>query len=88
MTQSDKNGRNAINTILVVMFQVGVVTLVIILLSVFGGLWLDKHFGTKSLFTAIFVIGGMPVTIVVMYQIARRTVARISKKSETNSTES
>ena len=89
MTQMDKNGKKAINTILGVMAQVGIVTLAIILLSVFGGLWLDKQFGTKSLFTAIFTIAGMPITIIVMYQIAKKTVSRITKSdSDTKPTES
>lgn len=89
MTQSDKNGKKAINTILGVMAQVGIVTLAIILLSVFGGLWLDKQLGTKSLFTAIFTIAGMPITIIVMYQIAKKTVSRIAKSdSDTKPTNS
>ena len=89
MTQTDKDGRKAINTILVVMLQVGVATLLIVLMSVFGGLWLDNQFGTKPWFTAILVFAGIPITIFVMYKIARRTTARITKpESETKTTES
>jgi hypothetical protein len=52
MAQSDHKGRNILNTLLVVLIgQVGCVTLVIVLASVFGGLWLDGLFGTKPLFT-------------------------------------
>jgi F0F1-type ATP synthase assembly protein I len=89
MTQSDKSGNKAINTILLVMLQVGFATLVIVLLSVFGGLWLDAQFGTKPLFTAILIIAGIPITIVVMYRIARQTIARITKPdSKDHTTES
>ena len=89
MTQSNKDNSKAINTILGVMAQVGIATLVVVLLSVFGGLWLDEQFGTKPLFTAILVLAGIPITIVAMYKIARRTVSRIAKpESENKTTES
>jgi len=84
MTQSDKSGNKAINTILLVMLQAGVATVVIVLLSVFGGLWLDEQFNTKPLFTAILIIAGIPITVAVMYKIARQTVARISKSEKEN----
>lgn len=86
MTQSDKSGNKAINMILVVMLQVGVATLVIVLLSVFGGLWLDARFNTKPLFTAILIIAGIPITIVIMYKIARQTIARITKSEKETKT--
>jgi F0F1-type ATP synthase assembly protein I len=88
MTQSDKGNGKAINTILGVMAQVGIASLLIVLLSVFGGLWLDSQFGTKPLFTAVLVMAGIPITIVVMYRIARRSIARITdSKSETKTTD-
>ena len=86
MAQSDKGNSKAINTILGVMAQVGVAALLIVLLSVFGGLWLDDRFGTRPMFTAILVIAGIPITIVVMYKIARRTSARITKTEPENKT--
>jgi len=88
MAQSDRRSDKAIRTILGVMLQVGVVTVVIVLVSVFGGLWLDERFGTKPLFTAVLVISGIPITIIVLYRIARGTSARIAKSEENNSSES
>lgn len=88
MTQSEKDNSKAINTILGVMAQVGVATLVVILVSVFGGMWLDKRFGTEPMFTIGLVLAGIPITIVVMYKIARKTVSSITKsKSESKTTE-
>jgi len=87
MTQTDKGGRKAIGTILGVMLQVGAVTLLIVLVSVFGGLWLDELFGTQPLFTAILVLSGIPITIVVLYRIARRTIAKIAKTEDTKTTQ-
>ena len=86
MAQSDKDGRKAISTILVVMLQVGVATLIIVLLSVFGGLWLDNTFGTKPLFTLLLLFAGIPICIILMYRIARRTIARITKPESENKT--
>ncbi len=88
MAQMDKGNSKSINTILGVMLQVGVASLLIVLLSVFGGLWLDNQFGTKPLFTAVLVLAGIPVTIVVMYRIARRSISRITEsESEAKTTD-
>ena len=89
MTQSDKDNNKAIGTILGVMAQVGLATLVVVLISVFGGLWLDKQFGTKPMFTIGLVLAGIPITIVAMYKIARKTASNIGKsKPESKTTES
>ena len=83
MAQSDEGRRNIINTVLIVMVgQVGCLSLVIILASVFGGLWLDKTFGTKPLFTLILLFAGIPLSVVLMLFVARRTVARIKSNAE------
>jgi F0F1-type ATP synthase assembly protein I len=87
MTQPSDERQKAVNTVLTVMVGlVGVVTLVVILLSVLGGLWLDNTFGTKPLFTAILLFAGVPISIVAMLWIARRTIARITKSESENKT--
>ena len=71
---------------LVVMIgQVGCLTLVIILASVFGGLWLDKTFDTKPVFTLALLFAGIPVSVLVMLVVARRTLARLKEKAENES---
>ena len=83
MTQSEQKGRGILNTLLIVMIgQVGCVTLVIILASVFGGLWLDNYFGTKPVFTLVLLFAGIPVSVFVMLVVARRTLARLKDKAE------
>ena len=83
MAQSGQKGRSILNTLLVVMIgQVGCLTLIIILASVFGGLWLDKTFGTKPVFTLILLFAGVPVSVFVMLVVARRTRARLKDKAE------
>ena len=83
MAQSDQRGRNILNTLLIVMVgQVGCLTLIIILASVFGGLWLDKTFGTKPVFTLALLFAGIPVSVLVMLVVARRTLARLKDQAE------
>ncbi len=83
MAQTEKKGKRILNTLLIVMIgQVGCLTLVIILASVFGGLWLDNLFGTRPVFTLTLLIAGIPVSVIVMLVVARRTLARLQKEAE------
>jgi len=86
MAQSEQKGKGILNTLLVVLIgQVGCLTLVIILASVFGGLWLDKTFGTKPIFTLVLLFAGVPVSVFVMLTVARKTLARLKDKAENES---
>jgi F0F1-type ATP synthase assembly protein I len=85
MAQSEQKGRRILNTLLVVMIgQVGCLTLIIILASVFGGLWLDRTLGTKPVFTLALLFAGIPVSVLVMLVVARRTLARLKEEAETS----
>ena len=87
MEQSDNNPRNILNTLLIVLIgQVGCLTTIIVLASVFGGLWLDQTFGTKPLFTLILLLAGIPISVLLMLFISRRTLARLKLKSESKTT--
>lgn len=90
MTQSEQKGRSILTTLLIVMIgQVGCLTLIIILASVFGGLWLDNTFGTKPVFTLALLFAGIPVSVLVMLNVGRKTLARmkesLEKESDTSS---
>jgi F0F1-type ATP synthase assembly protein I len=86
MTQSEHKGRSILNTLLIVMIgQVGCLTLVIILASVLGGLWLDNTFGTKPVFTLALLFAGIPVSVLVMLGVARRTLARLKEETKNQS---
>jgi F0F1-type ATP synthase assembly protein I len=83
MAQSGQKGRGILNTLLIVMIgQVGCLTLVIILASVFGGLWLDKTFDTKPVFTLALLFAGIPVSVLVMLVVARKTLARLKEQEK------
>ena len=86
MAQSEQKGRKILSTLLIVMIgQVGCLTLVIILASVFGGLWLDNTFGTKPVFTLVLLFAGIPISVLVMLVVARKTLARLKEQAEKES---
>ena len=90
MTQSEQKGRSILTNLLIVLIgQVGCLTLVIILASVFAGLWLDKIFDTKPVITLALLFAGIPVSVLVMLNVGRKTLARMQEKlkneSETSS---
>lgn len=86
MTQSDQEQkrRNLVQTLLIVVIgQVGCITLAVILASVFGGLWLDDQFGTRPTFTLVFLFAGIPISVFLMVTLSRRALARLKDKFET-----
>ena len=86
MTQSEQKGRSILTNLLIVLIgQVGCLTLVIILGSVFGWLWLDKTFNTKPVFTLALLFAGIPVSVLVMLSVARKTLARLKEQAENES---
>ena len=64
--------------VLLVGGEVGCLTLIIVLASVFGGLWLDNLFGTKPLITIILVLASAPFSLVLTVWIAKRAVKDIN----------
>jgi F0F1-type ATP synthase assembly protein I len=84
MAQSDENRRNMVSTLLIVVIgQVGCLTLAVILASVFGGLWLDNIFGTKPVFTLVLLFAGIPLSVILMLYVSRKALARLKEKYET-----
>lgn len=55
----------------------GVITLVIVLSSMFAGIWLDKKFDTGHNFTLGLILGSVPVTVIVMFYFVRSATAKI-----------
>ncbi|HSG46085.1 MAG TPA: AtpZ/AtpI family protein [Anaerolineales bacterium] len=90
MTQSEQKGRTILTNLLIVLIgQMGCLTLVVILVSVFGGLWLDKVFDTKPVITLALLFAGIPVSVLLMLNVGRKTLARmqedLEKESDTSS---
>ena len=68
-----------------VVAQVGCFTPVIILGALFAGLWLDRTIASRPLFTILFIIGSMPVSIVVLFMIVRSAMKRLKSERKQNS---
>ena len=89
MTQTKQTNRqNMVYTLLVVMIgQVGCLTIAVILASVFGGVWLDNYFGTKPVFTLVLLFAGIPLSVLLMLYVSRKSLARLKEKYETEEKE-
>lgn len=61
--------------------QVGFLTLAVIMLALFGGLWLDKFLNTRPFFTVGLLIGSVPVTLYLMYRVSKAAIDRIKPES-------
>lgn len=81
MNQPKNNGKGrhyALNlTIIGVFGQVGFLTLFIIVAALLGGLWLDKMFDSKPMFTVVLMIASVPVSLVLMYKVVMWATSRI-----------
>ncbi len=68
--------------------QVGCLTLVIVIAAVLGGMALDARLGTKHWFTLGLLLASIPVSLVLMFFIARKTVSKIkTSKSDASKEE-
>jgi len=56
--------------------QVGCLTVIVILLALGAGLWLDKQLGTRPTFTVGLVLGSIPVSIYLMIRVLQSGMAR------------
>ena len=72
-------------TLTTVIAQVGCLTPVIILGALFLGLWLDRKFESSPLFTIIFIVGSMPVSIIALFAIVRSATKRLKSETKSNS---
>jgi ABC-type transport system involved in cytochrome c biogenesis permease subunit len=83
---SDKNrNQYAFNiTLAAVAGQVGCLTLVIVLVALFAGLWLDARFGTKPMLTISLTIASIPSTLVAMFWVVRAATSRLQSTANKN----
>ncbi len=72
-------------TLAAVASQVGCLTLIIVIAALVGGLWLDNQMHSKPLFTILFMIVSVPVTLVVMFWVVRATTSRIRNSEKLKS---
>ena len=56
--------------------QIGCVTVVIVVGALLGGLWADSLFKSKPLFTVVFMIASIPVSLYIVVRMALSTAAQ------------
>ena len=80
MAQSEPDRNGVLRHVLIVLVgQVGCITLLIILGSVQLGLWLDSRFQTRPVYTLILLFAGIPLSVLGMLLVARKTLARLTR---------
>ena len=57
--------------------------LVVVVVALFAGLWLDSELKTKPLFTLVLLIGSVPVGIFAMYRVAMSVISRSQPSPKT-----
>jgi hypothetical protein len=55
----------------------GIITLMIVLASLFTGIWLDNKFDTNHQFTIGLILGSVPLTLIIMFYFVKMATARI-----------
>ena len=58
--------------------QIGCITLVLVLVGAFGGIWLDSLLGTKPFLTIILVLGAAPLSLFLTYKMAIRAIEKVN----------
>lgn len=70
--------QNTLNLVIAaVLGQVGCFTLLIIIAALLGGMSLDARMGTKPWFTIGLVVASIPVSLILMFFIARKAISKI-----------
>ena len=88
MSQPETRSNDRFNTLLAtVVGQVGCFTPLIILGALFAGLWLDRQFETKPLFTILFIVGSAPVSIYILYRIVRTATSKLKIDNQVKNSE-
>jgi F0F1-type ATP synthase assembly protein I len=62
--------------------EVGCLTLLIVLAALLGGLWVDNQFNTKPLFTIILMVASVPLTMVVLIRLVRRSLTNADQEPD------
>jgi hypothetical protein len=60
------------------MAQSGCLVVIVILLAVAAGIWLDRELGTRPVITLVLVLGSVPVALFLLYRMARQAISAVS----------
>lgn len=62
--------------------QVGCLVVFLIGLSLGAGMLLDEWLGTNSIFTVIFILGSVPVSLYLTIRVSMRTLTRMQTRAD------
>ena len=83
MGQSDTDRQGILRNLLIVLVgQVGCLTLAVVLLSIRVGLWLDEYFQTRPVYTLVLLFAGIPLSVLLMMVVARKTLRRLTQEKQ------
>ena len=83
MAQSGNHRTGSFNTLLIVLIgQMGCLTLIVIALSVLVGSWLDSVFHTKPILTLALLLAGVPISVILMVFVGRKSLERFRLQNE------
>ena len=71
--------RESLQLAFTVLAQVGGLSILMLLAAIFGGLWLDRVFDTRRLFTVLLLVASFPLSLYIIYRVALSAVAKVSK---------
>jgi F0F1-type ATP synthase assembly protein I len=79
----DQRRSEGLRTLLIVLIgQVGCVTLGVIVVSAALGLWLDSIFQSRPIITLVLLFAGVPLSVILMLFLARRTLAKMQAQEQ------
>jgi F0F1-type ATP synthase assembly protein I len=67
--------------------QIGCITVIIIGLAMGAGMLLDRFLGTSPVFTILFLVGSVPVTLFVTVRVSLMAANRAQRLADKNKTE-
>jgi F0F1-type ATP synthase assembly protein I len=67
--------------------QIGCITVIIIGLAMGAGILLDRFLGTTPIFTILFLVGSVPVTLFVTVRVSLMAANRAQRLVDKNKTE-
>ncbi len=62
--------------------MVGVMTLVIVIIAIVGGTFLDRLLGTKPVLTILLVLGSAPLALLMTFWLAMREIKKAYPPSQ------
>jgi F0F1-type ATP synthase assembly protein I len=90
MRQPNTKGNDEFkNAVTMTVVWVAGLTLILIFSALSFGIWLDKSLNSKPIFTIVFVLVSIPVTLLMTFRVVKRATARIQpvKQKEANEEE-